>query len=152
MTILIALFVIILVSYGMYLICTRRIPSFAAVSAVTHMGGNSSTIKDQLIYPLAGKIEKFSKLNPYKKRQYEKQLVSIGLSITPEFYIASAIAAAIYPLIGALVSFPLSPVLSIVFVIAAVIIFFREKNMSESIRRKKDNIEAEIPRLTSTIA
>lgn len=153
------LFIEVLVSAllvaGLYLL-TRdhlRLPSIATVSAISKLAGHRKTMREQFIYPFARRLQKLMRLSPYRRRALEARLKSADILFTPEFYTAAAAVAGLYILVPALILLFIVPLLSIPLILIAVAVFLKEYYAAdEYLRKRKEMIEVEIPRLAAAVA
>ncbi|WP_243131181.1 secretion protein F [Paraclostridium sordellii] len=105
-----------------------------------------------LLLEYATKLSKYIKLDEYKKDKLIMTLRSAQIKISPETYVADVyIKTGIFVFIAA-ISFLITPLLSIVFLVVAVVVYFKEYGkVDEILRKKKRKIECELPRFAMTI-
>ncbi|MDF2923912.1 MAG: secretion protein [Paenibacillaceae bacterium] len=148
----------LLVATGAYFLLADilKLPTLAATRAVIQAAKNGKpkasqleTLLFQLSAWLAGKLT----LSDYTKRKTAATLQSAGIRLTPEAYMAQAIVKAGLIFSGGLLVLPLLPLLSPLFVFLAVAVYFKDtRTASETVRKKREQIEAELPRFVATIA
>ena len=97
-------------------------------------------------------LSKKLKLNEYKRAQLAADLKTAGMEITPETYVADAITKALAVAVFAIPVFFLFKILSLVILLIAVIIYFKEyQAVSVKIKSRRQKIEYELPRFVSSI-
>lgn len=107
---------------------------------------------DVFINKMASKIEPLIKLNPLKRKKMLKQFETINLQKSPERFYATCIVKGALLLLVAPFGFILHPLLGILFIISAVIIFLLEYNSVDNILTKRRvAIEIELPRFIAIV-
>ena len=97
---------------------------------------------------LAGKL----KLNEYKRAELEVDLTSAGMEVTPEAYVADALTKAIAIGVFAIPVFFLFKPVSLVIIVLAIVTYFSEyRKVGKKIKRRREEIEYELPRMVSSI-
>ncbi len=141
---------------GMILCDIFKIPTLK-VSRATHNLGKKG---DKKVSPvklfLDGFAEEFAqkiKLNEWKKKELEKDLLSAGLGdVTPEQFTARAMTKAFAVGIFAIPAFFVFKVLGILFIGLAFFVYFMEtRSITSKIKKKRAKIEAELPRFVGTV-
>lgn len=150
-------FIGILVGIGLYLIAADllKIPFIKTSKAVVNLSKRqkkkTSSLElwlQNLSSWMAGKIH----INKYKKLQLQSDLKTAGISLSPEQYKANALLKAGICSIFAVPAFVIFPLLSPVFILLAIGLYFKEsKGIQDKIRRKRTDIEYELPRLVFSI-
>lgn len=150
-------FIGILVGIGLYLIAADllKIPFIKTSKAVVNLSKRqkkkTSSLElwlQNLSSWMAGKIH----INKYKKLQLQSDLKTAGISLSPEQYKANALLKAGICGIFAVPAFVIFPLLSPVFILLAIGLYFKEsKGIQDKIRRKRTDIEYELPRLVFSI-
>ena len=93
---------------------------------------------------IAGKL----RLNEYKKLQLQSDLQTAGVNIPPEQHVANALVKGAVCGVFAIPAFIIFPLLSPVFLLLGIAMFFKEYNsIQERIKKKRTAIEFELPRL-----
>lgn len=146
----------ILVALGVYNIIADRmmIASIDVNKAaqVFNQNDNKSHNLDAHIATLAGSLARYIRIDPYKRRRMETDLKSLNIMVTPEVYKATALVKSGLILLGVIPSLILVPILSIGFIAAAVILYFKsDSDIEEQLRKKKEEIEFELPRFACTL-
>lgn len=113
-------------------------------------------LEKAVILPIARRIAKFIRLNPYNKEQLEEILDDVGYDMTPEVYTARAYAAAGLYLLFACILFLFRMgffnLFGGVMVVAAIIVFFQVRRDAEkALEKKRQAIEAEAPRFMRSL-
>lgn len=143
------------VGIGFVLADLWKVPSIKATRAAESVGkkGNKKTSVIEMYLgdfsvKLAGKL----RLNEYKRAQLEADLKTAGMNKTPEQYTADAIVKALVIGIFAIPVFFAARILSFVVIALAVFLYFREiRAVSKKIKKKREEIEYELPRFVSVI-
>lgn len=149
----------ILTTVGIYLILADIFKISTLKKKVTLVNLNKRYKKKKdtkslevLLLEYATKLSKYIKLDEYKKDKLIMTLRSAQIKISPETYVADVyIKTGIFVFISA-ISFLITPLLSIVFLVVAVVVYFKEYGkVDEILRKKKRKIECELPRFAMTI-
>lgn len=150
-------FIGILIGIGLYLILADvlKIPFLKTSKAVVNLSKRqkkkTSSVElwlQNLSSWLAGKL----KLNEYKRLQLESDLKTAGINLSPEQYTANAMLKAGICFLFAIPFLFIFPLLSPVFVIIGIAMYFKEsKGIQEKIKAKRAAIEYELPRLVFAI-
>lgn len=91
-------------------------------------------------------------LNEYRKIGLESDLKTAGINLSPEQYTANALLKAGICGSFAVPAFVIFPLISPVFILIAIAIYFKEsKGIQEKIKVKREAIEYELPRLVFSI-
>lgn len=153
-TVICLVFLALFISAGLYFLITAMIPapSSQAVSAVRGLRPRSAGWDKGFVFPVARYLQRFIRINPYTRRNIERQLQAADLDYTPEFYLASCFANSLLFLFPTVIMLPVMPLLSVPFLIAGVVMFFVTKQaMVSTAIKRHDRLEAEIPRFTESI-
>ena len=147
----------VLAGAGAYLIAADRlrIPYLRTARAATNLSKRqkkkTSSLElwlQSLSHWIAGKI----RLNEYRRIQLQSDLQTAGIHIPPEQHVANAIVKAALCGVFAIPAFFLFPLVSPVFLLLGVAMYFKEYNsMQERIKKKRAAIEFELPRLVFSI-
>ena len=144
-------------AFGLYFIIADRlkIPYLKSSKAIMNMGRTDrklTTVIEAVIMDLSIKLSKIIPMDRYKKNRLSATLKAAGISMTPECYQAHAILKAISVgllVIPCLIIFPL---IAIVVLILAILVYFKEYQKAESMMQsKRDEIDTELLRFVSTI-
>ena len=101
---------------------------------------------------LAVRLSGHIAMDEYKKSRMTGILKAAGISMTPEVYTAYAIVKAGAILLGVIPCLLLLPLLSPVMFFLAVLVYFKETGRAdEQLRKKREQIESELPRFVATI-
>lgn len=91
-------------------------------------------------------------MDEYKHSRLKNTLNAAGLGMTPEEYTAFAIVKAAAVMLGVLPCLFLFPLLALVVILLAVMVYFKEiRRADEKLSGKRDEIESELPRFVATI-
>lgn len=148
----------ILTSLGIYLILADRFKlaslkkSKQIVAVNKRQKKKSAKSLEVILFEQASRLSKYIHLDDYKRDRLEIILKSAQIKMSPEAYMADVYIKTGIVLLFAIPSFFITPFLSIVFLITAVVIYFITYNRaSEILKKKKNNIEIELPRFAMTI-
>ena len=132
-----------------------KIPKYPVSKAITSLGKRKNKKTNPLdiwLGDLANLIASKLRLNEYKRLQLKIDLDSADMSMSPEQYVANAIVKALFIGVFAIPFLFFAPIISIIVVAIAVVIYFSEyKKVGNIIKEKRRQIEAELPRLVSNI-
>ena len=132
-----------------------RIPKYPVSKAITSLGKRKNKKTNPLdiwLGDLANLIASKLRLNEYKRLQLKIDLESADMTLSPEQYVANAIVKALFIGAFAIPFLFFAPIISIIVVAIAVVIYFSEyKKVGNIIKEKRRQIEAELPRLVSNI-
>ncbi|AIQ13822.1 hypothetical protein [Paenibacillus durus] len=148
----------VLFAAGAYLLLADvfKLPTLAATRAVIQVakiGKLKTSLLGTLLFRLSAWLTGKLPLSDYYKRKTAATLHSAGIRLTPEAYLAHAIVKASLIFSGGLITLPLLPLLSPVFIFLAIAVYFKEiRTADEVVRKKRGQIEAELPRFVATIA
>lgn len=142
---------------GLYLIMAElfSVPTYKATKAILGMGKKTkkqARDSDALIMELAVKLSKILPMDEYKKRKLTAILKSAEIPMTAEVYAAQAIVKAGLLFLGVIPCLLFLPILSPVFVIIGIAVYFTESTKAEKlITARRQDIEYELPRFVSTL-
>ncbi|WP_018885731.1 hypothetical protein [Paenibacillus massiliensis] len=143
---------------GAYLILATwlKLPTIASTRAilkVAKIGKQKDSSVQALLFRLSAWLAGKMILSDYFKRKTAATLRSAGIQTTPEAYIAGAIVKGTIIFGSGLLLLPLLPLVFPVFVFLAIAIFFKEsRSANEIVRKKREQIEVELPRFVATVA
>jgi Flp pilus assembly protein TadB len=147
----------ILAGFGVYFIFTDlfKIPNIKTSKAFYNLSKRQKKKASSLELWLQGFaqfIARHLKLNEYKRLQLISDLQTAGMDIAPEFHIANAIIKAGICGMIAVPAFFVFPLIAPVIVTLAFAMYFREsKSIQSRIKKRRESIENELPRLVFTI-
>lgn len=147
----------ILAGFGVYFIFTNlfKIPKIKTSKAFYNLSKRQKKKASSLELWLQGFaqfIARHLKLNEYKRLQLISDLQTAGMDIAPELHIANAIIKAGICGIIAVPAFFVFPLIAPVIVSLAFAMYFREsKSIQSRIKKRRESIENELPRLVFTI-
>ena len=147
----------ILAGFGVYFIFTDlfKIPNIKTSKAFYNLSKRQKKKASSLELWLQGFaqfIARHLKLNEYKRLQLISDLQTAGMDIAPELHIANAIIKAGICGMIAVPAFFVFPLIAPVIVTLAFAMYFREsKSIQSRIKKRRESIENELPRLVFTI-
>ncbi|MGK9250245.1 secretion protein F [Paenibacillus humicus] len=148
----------LLLAVGAYFLLAARLklPTLAttrAILQVAKLGKQKVSPFHTLIFHLSAWLAGRLSLGDYYKRKTAATLRSAGIHTTPEAYLAGAIIKASLIFCSGLLTLPLLPLLFPLFVFLAIAVFFKDsRSADEIVRKKRDQIEVELPRFVATLA
>ena len=148
---------IFLIGAGLFMILADcfRIPYMRTSKAVKNLAKQqkekTSSI-DVWLSSLASFIAKRLKLNEFKKARLEADLRTARMNISPEMFIANAVVKSFIIAVLAIPVLFIFPILSpIILFLSFVLYKMNMKSIEKRIRRKREQIEYELPRLVFKI-
>jgi len=154
---LILVVVFVLLAIGLFLLLSGilRLPTLKTGKAIMNTqkeGKQLTKTIDAFLADGAVKLAPYIPMDEYKKGRMLHVLKAAGIGMTPESYMALAYlktVCVLLLLIPALYLFPLS---AIMVILLAIMIYHKQTRLAEEIlREKKEQIESELYRFTSTI-
>ncbi|WP_141499730.1 secretion protein F [Paenibacillus luteus] len=148
----------LLFAVGSYFLIANwlKLPTLASTRAILLVAKQDKlkmSILQVIIFRLSAWLAGKLPLSDYYKRKTAATLRSAGIQTTPEAYIAGAIVKAGLICCGGLLLLPLLPLLFPVFLFLSIAVFFKEAQTADAIvRKKREQIEMELPRFVATIA
>lgn len=149
---------LILTMLGIYLILadvfeiSRLKTSKTILNISKHEKKKSAKSLEVLLLDIATKLSKYISLDEYKKGRLEMTLRSAQIKISPETYVADVYIKTGIVFMISIISFFITPFLSILFIIYGCIVYKREYNKAEEILKKRKNkIEYELPKFAMNI-
>ena len=150
-------FIGVLIGVGLYLILADllRIPFIKTSKAVVNLSKRQKKKTSSLelwLQNLSSWMANKIHLNEYKRLQLESDLKTAGVNLSPEQYKANALLKAGLSGIFAIPFLFIFPLLSPVFIIIGIAMYFKEsKEIQEKIKAKRSAIEYELSRLVFSI-
>lgn len=150
-------FIGVLIGVGLYLILADllRIPFIKTSKAVVNLSKRQKkkTLSLELwLQNLSSWMANKIHLNEYKRLQLESDLKTAGVNLSPEQYKANALLKAGLSGIFAIPFLFIFPLLSPVFIIIGIAMYFKKsKEIQEKIKAKRSAIEYELSRLVFSI-
>lgn len=124
-----------------------------AILQTAKIGKAKTTFFQVMIFRLSALLAKRLPLSDYYKRKTAATLRSAGISLTPEAFLAKAMVKAGLLFSAGIALLPLLPLLSPLLIFLAIALFFKDfRSADETVRKKREQIEAELPRFVATIA
>lgn len=151
------IFMIFLIGTGLFMILADcfRIPYMRTSKAVKNLAKQqkekTSSI-DVWLSSLASFIAKRLKLNEFKKARLEADLRTARMNISPEMFIANAVVKSFIIAALAIPVLFMFPILSPIIIFLSFVLYkMNMKSIEKRIRRKREQIEYELPRLVFKI-
>lgn len=146
----------VIFAYGIILILSDSFKlSYRKTEGLTeHLikgNANSFTGINNRLEKFAKAFEKTIKLNAYKKAVILSDLQTAGLEITPERHIANCVVKSLIIAFLALPCYYLSPLLSVGVLVVAFLRYRSSVQLTEQIKKKREEIETELPRFVFAI-
>lgn len=144
-------------AFGVYflLAAALHIPTYRTSRSILNMGKarkKQAKSADAFLLEVAGKISRFVYLSEYKKRKLSSLLKSAEIVLTPETYVAQVWIKSGMFLFWTVPCLFFIPVLAPAFLIIGLGIYFNEMGNAENkVRRRREEIEYELPRFVATI-
>ena len=156
MTFLLFLFGIFL-ALGMFLLTADllRLPRLATQRAMLSVGRQEkkqARSVEALLMGWAIKLAPHIHMDEYKRGRQKNILKASGLNMEPEVYQAYVISKAGLVLLGVIPCLLVFPLLAVIVVVLAVMVYFKEQERAdELLAKKRGELEGELPRFVSTI-
>lgn len=129
---------------------TRR--ATKAVLAIDRREKKKAKNFEVFINDLSMKVSKFIKLTDYNKRKITATLRSANIKLSPETFIARAWVKAGLTLLFIVPAFFIFPIIFPIILFLAVAVYFKEiRSADEAVRKRREDIEFELPRFVSTL-
>ena len=132
-----------------------KLPRLATQKALLSAGRQEkkqARTTDVLLMGWAVKLAPHIHMDEYKHSRLKNTLNAAGLGMTPEEYTAFAAVKAAAVMLGILPCLLLFPLLALVVILLAVMVYFKEiRRADEKLSGKRDEIESELPRFVATI-
>ncbi len=148
------LLITVLISIGLYYILTGIIvlPTMESKKAINSLVQDKVSIADQLIIPLANRLEKHIQLDELRRATLKTKLYSAELHCTPEYYVAKATATGLVFMLLAIPCYIITPIISLVCILFGILLYFQEINkVDDIIKKKREKIEGELVLFSTTI-
>lgn len=156
MLFLIQVTMFLFIASGCYLIITSQmqLATHKSMKAAKAFNRNNKNLveSDVFLTTIAAFLANYIKMDPYKRKRLEADLKCLNITTSPELYRATALIKSGMVLLGVIPCLILFPVASVGFMAASIILYFKsESDIREQLRKKKDEIEFELPRFVSTL-
>lgn len=151
------LIVFVLLSIGLFELLSGlfRLPTLRTSRAMMDTAREDKKLSktvDALYMDGAVRLSGSIKINDYKRSRMNNVLRASGLGMTPEVYMAYAYLKAGSLFILVIPALHIFPLIAILLVPLGVMVYYREtRKAEEMLREKRDQIEGELYRFTSTI-
>lgn len=143
---------------GTYLVIADllRVSTRASTKAILQtakVGKTASSSWQVLLFRLSTLLAERLPLSDYYRRKTAATLRSAGISLAPEMFLSQAIVKASLILCAGIALLPLLPLLSPLLIFLAIALFFKDyRSADETVRQKREQIDAELPRFVATVA
>jgi len=145
-------------SVGLYLILKDllKLPTARTIKAV-HVIDQRERKKTKnfnvMIDDMAMRLSKFIRLTDYNRRKLSSTLKSADIKLSPETFIARAWLKAGMTLLFIVPAIFIFPIIFPVILFLSVAVYFKEiRSADEAIRKRREDIEFELPRFVSTLS
>ena len=132
-----------------------KVPTYRVSRAILSVGRRQkkqAKNSDAVLLELAEKLAKVLPMDEYRKRKLATTLRSAEIPLTPEVYLASAYVKAGLVLSGLIPCLLIVPLLSPVFLVAGIGVYFSESGKAEKqVKKRREEIEFELPRFVATV-
>ncbi|BFH65195.1 MAG: secretion protein F [Paenibacillus sp.] len=124
-----------------------------AILQVAKIGKGKSSSLHVLLFRLSAWLAEHLKLSDYYKRKTAATLRSAGITLTPEVFLSQAIVKASLIFGAGMALLPFLPLLSPLLIFLAIAFFFKDyRSADEAVRKKREQIESELPRFVATVS
>lgn len=144
-------------SLGIFLVLAYffKVPTLKSTKAVINIGKvkkKKAKNSDAFIMDISIKLSKYIPIDSVKKRKITSTLKSAEIPMTAEVYLAQCYVKTAMILLITIPCLFIVPIVSPVFVIMAIGVFFSESSKADKIVKiKRDEIEYELPRMVATL-
>ena len=132
-----------------------RLPYLKTSKAMINTGRENRKAAKSLetyLLSLAVKLAPYIHMDEYKRGRQKNILKASGLNMEPEVYQAYVISKAGLVLLGGIPCLLVFPLLAVIVVVLAVMVYFKEQERAdELLAKKRGELEGELPRFVSTI-
>lgn len=132
-----------------------RLPYLRTSKAMINTGRETKKAAKSLetyLLSLAIRLAPYIHMDEYKRGRQKNILKASGLNLEPEVYQAYALVKAGMVMLGVIPCMMVFPLLAVIVVILAVMIYFKEQERADQLlSKKRDALEGELPRFVSTI-
>ena len=132
-----------------------RLPYLKTSKAMINTGRENRKAAKSLetyLLSLAVKLAPYIHMDEYKRGRQKNILKASGLNMEPEVYQAYVISKAGLVLLGIIPCLLVFPLLAVIVVVLAVMVYFKEQERAdELLAKKRGELEGELPRFVSTI-
>lgn len=145
-------------SIGLYQIAAdgMQLPTFASTRMALNLarkGRKKTSWYETILFTVSERISKVIHLTEYKRQRLASDLKAIGVSMTPEMWIAQAYVKSGIYLVAAVLVIPIFPLLFPILLLVGLRELFRQLQSADvQIRKKRESIEADLPRFAASVA
>jgi len=154
---LVYIIIAVFLSSGLYFIAADilKLPTLKASRAVLSAGRQNrkkTGIMESCILKLSSELAKFIRIDEYKGRRMAATLKYAGINLTPEAFVARAWVKTGLVLLAIIPALYIFPLIAPVILFLAIAVYFKEmRGADEFLKKKREAIEAEMPRFAITI-
>lgn len=151
------LFVFVLAVMGLFLLLSGllRLPTLGTSRAVMNTGKQEKKMAktvDAFLMDGAVQLAKHLRINVYKRSRMEHVLKAAGIGMTPEVYLAYAYLKAGTVFLAAIPALYVFPLLALFLIVLGVVLYHKEIHKADELmQEKREQIEGELYRFTSTV-
>ncbi|WP_308588748.1 secretion protein F [uncultured Oscillibacter sp.] len=132
-----------------------KLPTIGTAKAMLNTGRREKKAArsvEAYLMTLAVRLARYIRMDEYKRGRMANILNATGMGMTPEVYQAYALTKAGAVLLGIIPCLLVFPLLSLVLVFMAVMVYFKEtQKADEKLKAKRGQIESELPRFVATV-
>lgn len=157
MSLILRAIVMLLIAAGIYQIAGHSLylKNKRTASAIRHPHGKPSFEEQtaRTMRPITALIARIFPMSEYKRQRYESDFARLGISVTPEEYMAGLVAKSLLLALLGLAFIPLGiPWLSILICIAGILTYFQSiQRLRKKVEKLNRAIDAELPRMVGTM-
>lgn len=144
----------LLIAYGVYQVAMDFVdaPSRRARRAVQSLKRTKRSAIDAITIPVANFLTPHIRLSYERRNTLQRKLYSAGVFYSPEFFTAKALSEALFMVALAIPAYFIFPFLSVVFLVLAVSVYFKNgQEIDDIVKKKTEKIDGELVLFASTI-
>lgn len=147
-----------LFGFGLFMVLSDvlQLPTLSVTRAMQnaiHKDHKKQSMINVAMQETATNIARHVKMDEYKKSKMIGQLRAAAIDQTPEEFTAMAITKMLAVLLLLIPALMMMPLLSPVIVMLALMIFFKHlQSADELVKKRREEIESDLPRFASTLA
>ena len=144
----------LLIAFGTFQIAMdfADAPSRRARMAVQSFKRTKRSMVDAITIPAANLLTPHIRMTSERRATLQRKLYSAGVYYSPEFFTAKAVSETLLIAVLAIPAYFIFPLLSLVFIVLAVSVYFKNwQEIDDIIRKKTEKIDGELVMLASTI-
>lgn len=144
----------LLIAFGTFQIAMdfADAPSRKARKAVQSFKRTKQSTVDSITIPVANFLTPYIHMSNERRGTIQRKLYSAGVYYSPEFFTAKAISEALLIAILCIPGYFIFPLLSLVFLVLAVSVYFKNwQEIDDIIKKKSEKIDGDLVMFASTI-